>query len=115
MQKVKRRFFGEEWAYITINIHKLSKKKEGGEGEKGSKGIFWEIMGPSETKYSQINKEKQKKDAKSTKGFFWKNEPKSTYYEGKNTRSSYLENKFQLGHDCQPTHFTNLLASHVHG
>jgi hypothetical protein len=53
----------------------IEKKRRGGGGAKGSKGIFWEIMGPSETKYSQINKEKQKKDAKSTRGFFGKMSP----------------------------------------
>ncbi len=69
MQKVQRRFFGEEWAQITINIHKLSKKKKG-EGAKGTKGVFGEIMRPNKTKYSQISEEKKKKGAKNTKGFF---------------------------------------------
>ncbi len=54
---------------ITINIHKLSTKKKG-EGAKGTKGVFGEIMGPNQTKYSQISKGKKKKGAKSTKGFF---------------------------------------------
>jgi hypothetical protein len=95
VQKVERRFFGEEWAQITINIHKLSKKRKG-EGAKGTKGVFGEIMRPNQTKYSQISEEKKKKGAKSTKGVFHgKNGPKSPYYEGKNPSSSYLENKFQ--------------------
>jgi len=50
VQKVQRRFFWEEWAHITIKIHKLSKNK--GEGAKGTKGVFEEIIGPNETKYS---------------------------------------------------------------
>jgi hypothetical protein len=54
------------------------------------------MMGPNQTKYSQISEEKKKKGAKSTTGFFLeKNGPKSPYYERKNPRSSYLENKFQ--------------------
>jgi hypothetical protein len=95
VQKVQRRFFGEEWAQITINIHELTKKK-GGEGAKGTRGVFGEIMRTNQTKYSQLSNEKKQKGAKSTKGVFCgKNGPKSPYYEGKNTSSSYLENKFQ--------------------
>jgi hypothetical protein len=95
VQKVQRRFFGEEWAQITINIHKLSKKKKG-EGAKGTKGVFGEIMRPNKTKYSQISEEKKKERCKKYKGiFFGKNGPKSPYYEGNNPTSTYLENKFQ--------------------
>jgi hypothetical protein len=97
-------------------------------------------MGQNQTKYSQISKEKKERCKKVWKSFFWEKWAQVTILWMKKSKIIIFREKIPtshqiiggtllppssprqiwtwlspLGHDCQPTHFTHLLASHVHG